>query len=82
MVYSASVSIYGEYNSGDTNKYPVGYNTTDLTLMPNVERLIRQYIYEWGYPYAHIIFNNPSGNYNAACGQWDPDPSNTYPYIN
>lgn len=82
MIYSASVSVYGEYGEAENNKYPVGYNTENLTLSPNTERRIRQYVNEWGYYCAHIYFSNPGSGNNSASGQWSPDSYGSYDYLN
>lgn len=83
MIYSTKVSVYGRKSSNGDNLPVNTYNgrtlaTIGLTLPPNSQRLIRQFINEKGYSYAHISFYNG----NTACGQWSPDSVGSYPTIN
>lgn len=77
-----NVSVYGR-----TSKYSSEYSvstfngstivTTNLILPSHSQRLIRQFIYEKGYPFAYISFFN--GNTH---GDWSPDSVGSYPTIN
>jgi hypothetical protein len=82
--YAAKVSLYGENYQSPTqySYYNAGYNTINLILYPNTERLIHNTL---GYPshqYAHICFSPYGTGYNGASGLWSPDSVGSYPYLN
>ena len=83
VIYSTKVSVYGRDYSSNENKMVNTYDgrtivTTGLTLPPNCERFIRQFVHENYYPMACISFYNG----NTACGQWSPDSVGSNPTIN
>ena len=70
---SVYMNVYGRKMSSST-KYDVGggvYQTYGITIPANSNRLVRQYVKEYGYYYAYVEFWSTVAN--SSTGVWSPD---------
>lgn len=75
MMPLTSISIEGGYRNCTKNDSAVIY--------AGQKRRIRQYVYEWGYPYAFIGLAPSSGQSGLTIsGRWSPDSVGSDPYAN
>lgn len=75
MMPLTSISIEGGYRNCTKNDSAVIY--------AGQKRRIRQYVYEWGYPYAFIGLAPSSGQSGLTIsGKWSPDSVGSDPYAN
>lgn len=76
-VHGGYYTTFGSYNElknctiGDSAEIPV-----------NSQRLIKQYVYEWGYSYAFLGGCNNTYPYQNISGLWSPDSVGWYPSAN
>lgn len=76
-------SIHGGYTESIEGGYRNCTKNDSAIIYAGQKRRIRQYVYEWGYPYAFIGLAPSSGQSGLTIsGKWSPDSVGSDPYAN